>query len=127
MLYSSFCPQVPPNIIELRYQLQFLKKGLPNFFEKMSARLQSIVTQREDWKDGILATRNKTKLLLTRKKSHGLSCITLSVRGAELQELWFLVLNIRGEMLALLKVCKTSVTNIVVFSFLSNSDFIFSA
>ncbi|XP_052813851.1 malignant fibrous histiocytoma-amplified sequence 1 homolog isoform X2 [Mya arenaria] len=102
-LDTKWPDQVPSNTIELRYQLQFLKKGLPNFFEKMSARLQGIVTQREDWKDGILATRNNTKLLLTRKKIHGPSCITLSVRGAELQELWFLVLNIRSEMLTLLK------------------------
>lgn len=92
------------NTLELRYQLQFLKKGLPNFFEKMSARLQSYVTQREDWKDGILATRNKCKLLLTRKKTSGLSCITLSVRGAELQDLWFLILTIRADMLVLLQV-----------------------
>ncbi|XP_060576811.1 malignant fibrous histiocytoma-amplified sequence 1 homolog, partial [Ruditapes philippinarum] len=95
--------KVPINIIELRYQLQFLKKGLPNFFEKMSARLQSYVTQREDWKDGILASRNKCKLLLTRKKTAGLSCITLSVRGADLQDLWFLILTLRADMLALLQ------------------------
>lgn len=100
---SKWPEQVPLNTIELRYQLQFLKKGLPNFFEKMSARLQSYVTQREDWKDGILATRNKCKLLLTRKKTSGLSCITLSVRGAELQDLWFLILTIRADMMALLQ------------------------
>lgn len=94
---------VPMNTIELRYQLQFLKKSLPNFFEKLSARLQSIVGWRQDWKDGILASRNKCKLLLTRKKTEVSSSITLAVRGAELQELWFLILTVRADMLALLQ------------------------
>ena len=92
------------NIIELRFQLQFLKKGLPNFFEKISARLQSYVTYRQDWKNGIYATRNKTKLLLTRKKNSGLVCVTLAVRGADLQELWLLILTLRADMSNLLQV-----------------------
>lgn len=91
------------NTIELRFQLQFLKKGLPNFFEKISARLQSYVTYRQDWKNGIYAKRNKTKLLLTRKKNSGLVCVTLAVRGADLQELWFLVLTMRADMSNLLQ------------------------
>ena len=92
------------NTIELRFQLQFLKKGLPNFFEKVSARLQGYVTYRQDWKNGIYATRNKTRLLLTRKKNSGLICVTLSVRGADLQELWLLILTLRADMNNLLQV-----------------------
>lgn len=102
-LSSKWPEKAPVNTIELRFQLQFLKKGLPNFFEKISARLQSYVTYRQDWKNGIYATRNKTKLLLTRKRNSGLVCVTVSVRGADLQELWFLILTLRADMSNLLQ------------------------
>ena len=103
------------NTIELRFQLQFLKKGLPNFFEKVSARLQGYVTYRQDWKNGIYATRNKTRLLLTRKKNSGLICVTLSVRGADLQELWLLILTLRADMNNLLQVYYDSFILLTVY------------
>ncbi|KAL3854054.1 hypothetical protein ACJMK2_013336 [Sinanodonta woodiana] len=94
---------IPPENIIICFQLQFPRKEPPNFFEKVSARLQSYISSREDWKDGILASKNRSQLLLKRENSNGIASVTLSVRGSELQELWFLVRKCRNEMLILLK------------------------
>ncbi|KAL5006034.1 hypothetical protein ScPMuIL_017192 [Solemya velum] len=101
--FDTHWPKVtPPNIIELAFQLQFPQKWPPNFFEKMSSRLQSLVSERLDWHDGILAFRNQAKLLLQRSKVKDQFLVTLNTRGSDLQELWFMIKSCRSEMLVLL-------------------------
>ncbi|KAJ8320117.1 hypothetical protein KUTeg_001704 [Tegillarca granosa] len=101
----SWPERAPSDVVEMKIQFHFPKKLPPNVFEKLSARLQSHVLKREDWKDGTLAQRNKTKILVTRSKISGGNNIdvTMSVRGSDLQELWFLLKNARIDLLGLLQ------------------------
>lgn len=94
--------KTPPHMVELRMIVQFQHKGPPNFFEKFSVRLQKHIYDRVDWKDGIFARKNRSKMLVTREKSDEFFNVTLAVRGSDLQELWSLVLEPRRDMVAIL-------------------------
>jgi len=94
---------VPANTIQLCFLLQFVKKLPPNFFEKLSARLQAHILDREDWKDGILASRNRTKLFVLRKQNGSSVDVSVAVRGSDLQELWYLVLKSYQDIMLLLQ------------------------
>ncbi|XP_060067336.1 malignant fibrous histiocytoma-amplified sequence 1 homolog [Ylistrum balloti] len=98
---------IPSDIIQLCYRLQFKKRLPPNLFEKFSARLQTHIMTRHDWKNGVLAKRNRTKLLVTREavdvSSGGRVDVSVSVRGSDLQELWLVMLGTYGDMITLLQ------------------------
>ncbi|XP_069108576.1 malignant fibrous histiocytoma-amplified sequence 1 homolog isoform X2 [Argopecten irradians] len=98
---------IPSDIIQLSYRLQFKKRLPPNLFEKFSARLQAHISTRYDWKNGVLATRNRTKLLVTRQmvetSSGNRMDVTVSVRGSDLQELWLMMLKTYEDMITLLQ------------------------
>ncbi|XP_076459454.1 malignant fibrous histiocytoma-amplified sequence 1 homolog [Babylonia areolata] len=98
--------EIPPNTFELRFQVTFPRSGPPYFFEKLSVRLQQHVSERQNWKHGILARLNHSLLLVTRKCHVAGNCTIISVcaRGStDLQELWFLLKETRKEMLQLLQ------------------------
>lgn len=79
--------KTPRNIVELSALYLFPSKSPPNFFEKLSSRLQAHVSKREDWKNGVLAFKNKSKILVTREQKDGRTDILVAVRGSDLQEL----------------------------------------
>ncbi|XP_076089133.1 malignant fibrous histiocytoma-amplified sequence 1 homolog [Mytilus galloprovincialis] len=99
---STWPEKTPFDTIEIRYQLEFVKKLPPNFFEKLNARLQSHVLNREDWKNGTLAFRNRSKLLVEKTTENGNVNVNVSVRGSDIQELWFLILKVSDDTLSLL-------------------------
>lgn len=99
---STWPEKTPSDLLEIRYQLEFVKKLPPNFFEKLNARLQSHILNREDWKNGTLAFRNRSKLLVEKKLQNGMVEVNVAVRGSDVQELWFLILKINDDMLSLL-------------------------
>lgn len=101
-VFVKWPTKTPRNIIELSFQFVFPSKSPPNFFEKLSCRLQTHVLKREDWKNGVLAFMNKSRVLLTREKKDGGTVILVSVRGSDLQELWGLLLKIYHDMKCLL-------------------------
>ncbi|XP_071112245.1 malignant fibrous histiocytoma-amplified sequence 1 homolog [Haliotis cracherodii] len=93
----------PPNQFELRYTLSFPSKGPPYFFEKFSVRLQSHVSDRINWKFGILARKNLSRLLIRKERIFEQDVVTLAFRGTDLQELWQLVIQTRSDLLGLLQ------------------------
>lgn len=99
--------EIPSDIIQLSYRFQFKKRLPPNLFEKFLARLQAHIVGRYDWKNGVLATRNRTKLLVTRETvetSTGPQVnMSVSVRGSDLQELWLVMLRTYEDIVTLLQ------------------------
>ncbi|KAK7502424.1 hypothetical protein BaRGS_00006377 [Batillaria attramentaria] len=113
--FSETCPQdlatlwpntIPSNTFELRFEVEFPRKGPPYFFEKLSVRLQQYASERINWKYGVLARKNHSKLLVTRERREleDVTVITAAARGStDLQELWWLLKKTRLEMLQLLQ------------------------
>lgn len=99
---STWPDRTPCDILEIKYQLEFMRKLPPNFFEKLNARLQSHILNREDWKNGTLAFRNRSKLLVEKKSENDRVNVNVAVRGSDVQELWFLILKVNDDMLSLL-------------------------
>ncbi|KAK7113399.1 malignant fibrous histiocytoma-amplified sequence 1 homolog [Littorina saxatilis] len=98
--------KLPNNTFELRFQVEFERKGPPYFFEKLSVRLQQYVSERENWKYGVLARLNQSRLLVTRQynKLDDVTVVTAAARGSvDLQELWWLLKQTRMEMRQLLQ------------------------
>ena len=93
-VFVKWPTKTPRNIVELSFQYVFPSKSPPNFFEKLSSRLQTHVFKREDWKNGVLASKNKSRILLTREQKDGGTVILVAVRGSDLQELWWVTLQI---------------------------------
>ncbi|KAL8584951.1 hypothetical protein ACOMHN_043587 [Nucella lapillus] len=106
MLTTSWPQKVPPDTFELCFEVKFSRAGPPYFFEKLSVRLQQHVSERHNWKHGVLAHLNHSTLLVTRKRHEAENCtvVTVAARGAtDLQELWSLLKQTRVEMLQLLR------------------------
>ena len=76
--------ELPNNMFELRFEVEFPRKGPPYFFEKLSVRLQQYVSERENWKHGVLARLNHSHLLVSRQRhdSEEVTVITAAARGA---------------------------------------------
>lgn len=99
--------RVPKDTVQLSIQLQFPNKGPPNFFEKITVRLQNYVAYRDGWRNGIFAVYNMSKVLLQKERkdvnNQLMLLVTLSVRGSDLQEIWSLIQNPWQDMLSLLR------------------------
>ncbi|XP_062587393.1 malignant fibrous histiocytoma-amplified sequence 1 homolog [Saccostrea cucullata] len=102
-VFVKWPTRTPRNIVELSFQFVFPSKSPPNFFEKLSSRLQAHVSKREDWSNGVLAFKNKSKILVTREQKDAGTEILVAVRGSDLQELWYLLLKIYHDMKSLLQ------------------------
>ena len=75
--------RLPANTFEFRFEVRFPRKGPPYFFEKLSVRLQRYITQRHNWKDGVLACLNHSTFFIHRgrqKKENG-TVVTAAARG----------------------------------------------
>lgn len=97
--------EIPSNTFELRFEMEFPRKGPPYFFEKLSVRLQQYASDRINWKYGVLARKNHSKLLVTRQKQEeDTTVMRVAARGStDLQELWWMLKQTRREMSQLLQ------------------------
>ncbi|XP_041375024.1 malignant fibrous histiocytoma-amplified sequence 1 homolog [Gigantopelta aegis] len=102
-LKTKWPSRTPPNTFELRYCLKFPNKGPPNFFEKISVKLQNHVSDRINWKSGVLARKNLSQMLIQRTQDENGVLIAVSVRGADLPELWGLIMATRNNFISLLQ------------------------
>ncbi|KAK3083358.1 hypothetical protein FSP39_020728 [Pinctada imbricata] len=102
-LGAEWPEKIPADIIEISFKLQFPTSTPPNFFEKTSARLQNHILQREDWKNGVLGYRNRTKILVCRESVDSGTDVNVAVRGSDLQEIWYLITSCHTDMMVLLQ------------------------
>jgi Leucine-rich repeat (LRR) protein len=65
---TAWTEDIPPNTFEVRFEAHFPRKGPPYFFEKLSVRLQQYVTNRINWKHGVLAQLNHSTLLVVKER-----------------------------------------------------------
>ncbi|XP_012945729.1 malignant fibrous histiocytoma-amplified sequence 1 homolog [Aplysia californica] len=103
---SKWPASLPPNTFEICIELVFSRQAPPNFFEKLSVKLQNLLsdTERINWRDGVLAVRNLSSLLVTREKKNGGTVVTVAARSAsDLQDLWGMVLSVRRAAMSLFK------------------------
>lgn len=104
--YKNWPATVPYNTFELSMEILFDGTAPPNFFEKLSVKLHSFLCDgsRINWKDGVLAEKNFSKLLVVREKRNGSTVVVATARGeSDLQELWSLILNVHETSTELLK------------------------
>lgn len=97
--------KIPNNTFELRFEVEFPRKGPPYFFEKLSVKLQPLVTDRINWKNGVLARKNRSLLLVTQEylEAREKTLVTVAARcTSELQELWWLLKQTRNIIMHLL-------------------------
>lgn len=82
-LTTSWPEELPWNTYELRFEVEFPRKGPPYFFEKLSVRLQPYVSERDNWKHGVLARLNHSRLLVSRQRRdlEDDTIITAAARG----------------------------------------------
>ena len=83
-LAAEWPEELPSNMFELRFEVVFPRKGPPYFFEKLSVRLQQYVSERNNWKHGVLARLNHSHLLVRRQRNDldDVTVITAAARGA---------------------------------------------
>ena len=82
-LAQTWPAQLPANTFELRFKVELPRKGPPYFFEKLSVRLQQHVSERHNWKHGVLARLNHSLMLVTRQRleTEDMTVITVAARG----------------------------------------------
>ena len=82
-LHTLWPKKLPSNTYELRFEVEFPRKDPPYFFEKLSVRLQQYVSERHNWKNGVLARLNHSRLLVSREREdiEEITTITASARG----------------------------------------------
>ncbi|CAL1543615.1 unnamed protein product, partial [Lymnaea stagnalis] len=105
-LESKWPSSRPANNFELCMEILFPGRAPPNFFEKLSVKLHHFLSDanRVNWKNGVLAERNYSKLLVVREKRNGSTVVVVSARGAsDLKELWWLIINVRKAAMSLFK------------------------
>ena len=105
-LESKWPDSLPNNMFEISIEIAFSNQAPPNFFEKLSVKIQNFLTDTErlNWRDGVFATFNQSSLFVRRERRNSNTLVTISARSAtNLQELWSLVLNVRRAALLLLK------------------------
>lgn len=105
-LSLKWLPQLPKDVIELRMELLFSGASPPNFFEKLSVKLHTFLsgTDRINWRNGVFAEKNKSKLLVRRDSAETGTVINVSARGvSDLQELWGLIKDVRGATMSLFR------------------------
>lgn len=103
---SKWSQSLPPNMFELCMEILFPGKTPPNFFENLSVKLHSFFSDanRINWKNGVLAQKNSSSLLVVREKRSDSMAVVVTARGAsDLQELWFLISNVRCAAMSLFK------------------------
>ncbi|CAG5119224.1 unnamed protein product [Candidula unifasciata] len=97
---------LPPNKYELCMEIVFSAQMPPNFFEKLSVKLHNFLldANRINWKNGVLAQKNHSTLLVIRERKNDSMAIVIKARGdSDLQELWSLILNVRQASMNLFK------------------------
>ena len=103
---SKWPAVLPNNMFEISIEISFPNQEPPNFFEKLSVKVQNFLsdTDRLNWRDGVLAIFNLSTLLVVRERILNRTVVTVSARSAtNLQELWALVQNVRQAAIVLFK------------------------